>query len=364
MNFRFIPFIALTLFSTNIFSQALDEEIGFIYVKAEYLFETGRFEEAITQYNQVIAKNPTYKAALINRGKSKYQLAVYRGAKIDAIQFMELKGITAESAALLGRAFSSLSDVNAAINSLSAAIAIDNQNPSYYEWRAAVYETDDKILKACQDYEAAMNLGSQTAELKSRSLCGVSKTRPVAQNRIQNSLPPDSQLPEEISNNSQTNTSTSTIPENRPTEVTNNPSVVIDNGQNRSDTPTFTDTSHIMDNNDPIIEDNLPKEDDFANSFVIDEDLTIEISGQELGRRKIKETPSILILADESGRVTVNICVNKAGVVTKAEFNASLSTIAKKSLVSLALRKAKEFEFMPGQYDLQCGFMVFKVKGS
>jgi hypothetical protein len=50
-------------------------------------------------------------------------------------------------------------------------------------------------------------------------------------------------------------------------------------------------------------------------------------------------------------------------MVIKAEFNSRLSTIAKKSLVSLAMRKAREFEFSASSYDMQCGLMIFEIKG-
>lgn len=95
---------------------------------------------------------------------------------------------------------------------------------------------------------------------------------------------------------------------------------------------------------------------------MVDDDLNIQISGQELGLRKIKEVPSILILSDENGKVCINICVNKEGQVIKAEFNPTMSTIVQKSLVSLALRKAKEFEFATGKYESQCGIIIFEVK--
>lgn len=52
---------SILLLSSVLQAQVLDEETGFIFVKAEYLFETGRYDEAITQYNAVIAKDPKYK---------------------------------------------------------------------------------------------------------------------------------------------------------------------------------------------------------------------------------------------------------------------------------------------------------------
>lgn len=337
-------------------AQVLDEETGFIFVKAEYLFETGRYDEAITQYNAVIAKDSKYKNALIKRGLAKYALAAYKGAKMDAMQFIDVNGISAESAGLLGRSFAAMNDANAAINSLTAAISLDDKNTNYYEWRAAILEDEGQLLQACKDYEAAMNLGSATAEAKAKNLCGVTKPQ------TNNNKPKVKII----------NQDSGEVPEvEKPTETTNPTDIQKDevlsdgtqeptgNMNENPDSPTTIDDSEH-----PVIDENLPKEDNTVNSFVIDEDLTIEVAGQELGRRKISETPSILILADENGKVTVNICVNKAGVVTKAEFNGSMSSIAKKSLVSLAIRKAKEFEFAPGKYDLQCGIMVFKIKGS
>ncbi len=97
------------------YGQTLDEEIGFIYVKAEYLLETGRNDEAVTNYNLIIAKDPGYKEALIHRGKAKFALGAYKGAKNDAMQSIDLKGIMPENAALLGRAFASLNEREPAI---------------------------------------------------------------------------------------------------------------------------------------------------------------------------------------------------------------------------------------------------------
>jgi tetratricopeptide (TPR) repeat protein len=346
----------------------LDEELGFVYVKAEYLFETSRYEEAVAQYNQVIAKDPKYKNALLRRGWSKYYLAAYKGAKNDALQSIDLKGIEAPSAALLGRAVSMLNDSDAAIENLSAAISLDGDEPQYLEWRAAEYEKSGEKLKACKDYETAMNLGSKTAEGKANVLCGITKSNPNTNNPRNN----DTTSPP-TSTSTQGNTSPTTDNVEKEEEVLSDGQR---EGQNtNSTTPNPDDTSLntgggtrdsvMVDDSDPVIVDEtIPKEDNTVNAFVVDEDLSIEISGQELGKRKIQETPSILILADETGTVTIHICVNKTGEVTKAEFNPTMSTIAKKSLVSLAIRKAKEFTFTNGKYDIQCGMMVFKIKGS
>ena len=374
MTIRFILFCSLmTAFFTNAQAQVLDEETGFVYVKAEYLYETSRYEEAIIQYNQIVAKDPTFKDALVHRGMAKYALAAYKGAKMDALQSIEYKGITAEAAALLGRSFAVMNNAEAAISSLTAAIALDDTKPNYYEWRAGLYEDDDEMLKACQDYEAAANLGSMSSEMKAKNLCGYNKTKTKPSTTTMPSNQGNEVVTQAQPHGQEANTTeTNEAPTNTDPDQINEDEVLssgtrlddeVQNPSNNQETQESTDGTTI-DDSEPMMDENLPKNDHFVNSFVIDEDLTIEISGQELGRRKINETPSILILADEDGKVTINICVNKEGTVTKAEFNASMSSIAKKSLVSLALRKAKEFEFAKGKYDLQCGMMVFNIKGS
>lgn len=318
----------------------LDAEIGFQYVKAEYLFETNRFEECIQEYNQVIAKNPAYKDALVKRATAKFNLAAYKGAKMDALQSIDLTGITASAAFVLGRSEHAMGNDDAAIPSLSAAIALDPK-VEYLELRASLYEKSQLLLKACHDYNEAAKLGSAVGEQKSRQLCGgYSKpktTPPVLKPKPQ----PQESEPQA---------------DNQPDD---NTTVPADNGTNEQ--PENPDTSA---NEEPAHDPTVPGEDDFVQGVDIDEELSIDIYGQGLGRRKITLTPSILIIADESGTVTLDICVNNLGEVTKAEFNAEKSTIAKKSMVNLALRKAKEFTFEKSVFTNQCGYMVFKVKAN
>ena len=352
--------INMSLFSSLI-GQALDEETGFIYVKAEYLLETGRYDEAVTNYNLVITKNPGYKNALIHRGKAKYALGAYKGTQKDAIQSIELKGIQPDNAALLGRAFAAMGESEAAINSITAAILLDHKNMEYLIWRAQMYETSEQRLKACVDYETAAKSGNSEAQVKAKNYCGittVSNNQETTTINNPNTTNESTNPPPSENTNVQNDTNTTTNPQN--TEITSTVPV--------SDTTNVTygttTPNHIPDSEPPIQDENLPKNDDTVNAFVVDDDLNIQISGQELGLRKIKEVPSILILSDENGKVCINICVNKEGQVIKAEFNPTMSTIVQKSLVSLALRKAKEFEFAAGKYESQCGIIIFEVKGS
>ncbi len=338
----------ITLFTFGSISwvsgQDLEEEIGFLYVKSEYLYKTGRFEEAVAEYSKVIQQNPNYKDALMYRGMASMEIGQTEQARQDALKSIEMNGIQAASAALLGRSFGVHRNYDAAVNSLTAAIALDNNNGDYYNWRAMYLEAAGKLTQACQDYTQAVAKGNQDALPKVRSLCGGKATQPgkidmggisVDPNKNQTQNPNDIQEGE-----------------------------VVSEGQRETDDNNTENNEYIEDSEVHGHNPNVPTEDNTVNVFEIDDDLSIEISGQELGLRKIAEIPSILILADENGKVTINICVNREGVVTSAEYNSALSTIAKKALVSLAIRKAKDFEFETGNYDSQCGIMVFKVKSN
>jgi tetratricopeptide (TPR) repeat protein len=354
---KFFWYSLLISICTTSISQAqiLDEETGFIYVKAEYLLETARYDEAVANYNKIITKDPAYKDALIHRGYAKYALGAFKGAKNDALQCIDLKGIQAESAGLLGKSCVAMNEKDAAVNSLTAAILLDNKNPAYLLLRASVYESSNQTLKACADYEAAMKLGSPEAEVKARNLCGVTRPQKNTTDVV------ISNVPSQSTGNPETKQDQPVVTHTQPSATHQNDSTTVNippsSGNSDPGVQVVQDTQHKVD-------EGKPSEDNTINQFVIDEDLSISVYGQELGHRKIKEVPSILILSDESGKVSVNICVNKDGVVYKAEFNATMSTIAQKSLVSLALRKAKEFEFEPNKYETQCGVMIFDIKGS
>jgi len=176
------------------FSQGLDAETGFVYVKAEYLFETGRYDEAITSYNEVIVRDSMYKDALIHRGQAKFALAAYAGAKKDALRSIELKGISPEAAALLGRTFLASRNYKAAISSFSAAISLETKKVEYFEWRAEAYDMDGQRTKACKDFETAMQMGSAIGEMKARSICGVKNTS----NPVKTQPPVVNQQPSEV----------------------------------------------------------------------------------------------------------------------------------------------------------------------
>lgn len=315
-------------------AQTIDEELGFIYVKADYLLETDRYEDAIREFTKIIAKDPSYKDALYKRGKAKYAIAAFKGTKNDLLQSFELVGITPESLELFGKTQQNLDETEAASVTLETA--------SMLKGGTSRSSSDNKSNDKSDTAEGEEGSGWKD-EL----------------GRILDDLLPDRKTDEG------TGTDTGTSGDTGNTET----------GRTDKDTPSSTEEGKRQSGDSPseIIVKNKeeevkeePKEpevDNSINEIFIDEDLTLEVKNG-LGARKILQQPNILILSDASGVVSVDICVNSNGKVTSAEFNKSESSISTQSLVSLAVRKSKEFWFKSSVSEDMCGSIVFIITGS
>lgn len=333
--------------------QTLEEEIGFKYVKAEYLVGTERYEEAIKELNEVIKQNPNFKNALIIRGETKYKLAAYKGAKMDAMDYINNNGITGKAASLLGKADFAMNNFDAAFNSISAAISIGEKDVKLYEMRAEIYESRNQKISACEDWHAAAKLGSNKGAINARKNCGIKLDPPTETKPTENQN--DDSTVDNTDNTSDDAETTSPVD----TSLIK-PGEVISNGTITNDTTVIKKTQTESEEEGLLI----PEADDTVNSVVIDEELTLDIYGEGLGKRAVLQKPSILILAEKDGVVTIEICVNQKGMVDYAEFVSSKSSLTQNSLVSLAIRKAKEFWFEDSDYPKQCGYISYKIKGS
>jgi tetratricopeptide (TPR) repeat protein len=340
-------------------SQTLDEEIGFKLVKADYLLTTERFEDAVRELNDVIKTNPAFKNAMLLRAETKFKLAAFKGAKADALEAINLNGITGRAAAVLGKADHALNNQENALNSISAAIALGEKDAKLFELRAEIYEIKGQKGNACEDWQMAAKMGSSKGSINARRVCGQQDTHSTPSTTPSTTVvtPPATESKTEVdepittantpnTDTIKTNTNSGPASQSEGTESTTSASVGADS------------TAVVVD--DPTI----PKEDDTVGEVVIDDELTLNIFGMGLGKRKLMEKPNILILSEKDGTVAIEVCVNAEGRVSAAEFIGIKSTISQASLVSLAVRKAKELWFEKSIYTNQCGYIHFVIKGS
>ena len=386
---RFLLALALCLFSIALAkSQDLEGEIEFNYIKAKYLLDTERYEDAIKAFTKLLEEDSNYKDALLLRAKAKYAMAAYRGTKKDVLLFAANNGMNTMAITLLGKADYKMGNTNAAINSLSLAVGSNDEDAQVAEFLGNLYEEEDQLLKACKYWQKSASMGSSKSRIKAKNMCGMYEEveKEPEETRVDNTRLPDETNDDAVGDDEITtdptkmknNTPPSTESDERKNGTLNNPtkdSVLKKEDEESSNEQTEdenTDTgvseSDPNDDDDPVfveeVKDPMPEEDNTPNEIEIDEDLTLVIKGQGLGKRKILDQPNILILSDTDGVVAVDICVNRRGKVESAEFNSKLSTIAKKSLVSLAIRKSKDFWFEKNDYKEQCGVIIFKITAS
>ncbi len=372
LKIEYIYYIFIILLIPSIgFSQNYQEEIGFTFVKARYLLDTERYDDAVREFNRVINENPSHEDVLALRAIAKYRLNAFVGTKKDILKFIELKGITPDAISLLAKAEYQLGELDAALNSLTTALQLIKTDVDLYEFRASIYMDRDMTLQACEDWSAAALLGSVRAELAARQNCRFTASNinndigipPSQINTDQNSEQPVVDPTQSADAEGRVeNTIQDSMPSETDTERMNAGSNVVyeANGKLNVDS-SYEDGFYFEEEIEPIDPRLL---DESALEIVVDEDLTLIIKGQGLGNRPIIKQPNILILSDSDGEVVIDICVSRGGRVISHSFNQEASTLNRKSLVSLALRHAPSFWFEKSDLMEQCGQIIFKIKGS
>lgn len=362
-------------FGFNLAAQNIEDEIDFLYMKAKYLYDTDRHEDAVNAFNKVINKEEAYQDALLLRGASKFGLAAYRGAMKDFSKSMEVRGITQDVVGWIALTHYKMDNIDLAVNTLETALLVDSKNRTLWTLKGDIALDEGNKMLACDSWEKAANLGDTRAERKMDKTCGV-KPKSKREKKANNGKNVFNQgVP-------QTDNSEDEMMEEEDDSKLDEDEVISlgEREEARNDDENFNDRDPKTNKNDDVEEDEVlslgdKEEEEEANSrpefdpnekaiIEVDEDLTLEIYGENLGNRKILDQPNILILAEEDGVVAVNICVGRTGSVKSAEYNDSLSTINKQSLISLAIRKAKEFWFAKDRTKEMCGVIVYKIKGS
>ncbi len=86
--------------------------------------------------------------------------------------------------------------------------------------------------------------------------------------------------------------------------------------------------------------------------------------GGGLGGRGVLFEPKIKDTSQKSGKVVVDVCVNRWGQVISAKFTQKGSTTTDGSLIAIAERDARKFKFSESSIDKQCGTITidFRVR--
>lgn len=296
--------VALTCLSAGLFAQDLESELGFLYVKADYLLETERYQEAIAEFDKIVEQDPGYKDVLFKRASSKFAIENYDEAKIDLLLAFDIKGVQAEMLLLFGKAQKKLGQHDAAAKTMKSASMLMGEDGSKRQRPSKKLPSSNND----DDDQASENTDKSTGD------------------KIKDGL-------DEI--------------DDKVNDILDD---ILGDEDGNSDEEVLEPEEEVY----------VP--DMSINEIYIDEDLTIIIRNG-LGGREILEQPNILILSETSGEVAVDVCVNRNGKVSSAKFNEAASSLSIQSLVSLAVRKSKEFWFEKSDQEEICGRFIFKITG-
>jgi len=373
--------IAGLFFSMSLFAQNLEDEVEFLYIKAKYLYDTDRHEDAVNSFNKVIQKDANHQDALVLRGASKFSLAAYQGAMKDFNKSIEERGVTKDVVGWIALTHYKMNNMDLAVNTLETALLVDPKNRTLWNLQGDIAQDNNERLKACDSWEKAAALGDTKADRKLEQNCGGSSKS--KRDRISKTDFKKDNFNQEDPNKSKKDDGI--LDDAEVISLGDREEDVIAKYLKDKDNDTLVreerDDEMRSEMEDDIVDDEVlsfgdkakaeltidqkPDRDPNERAVIeIDEDLILEIYGEHLGNRKILDQPNILILAEEDGVVAVNICVGRAGSVKSAEYNDDLSTIKKQSLISLAIRKAREFWFAKDRNKEACGVILYKIAGS
>jgi tetratricopeptide (TPR) repeat protein len=373
--------IAGLFFSMSLFAQNLEDEVEFLYIKAKYLYDTDRHEDAVNSFNKVIQKDANHQDALVLRGASKFSLAAYQGAMKDFNKSIEERGVTKDVVGWIALTHYKMNNMDLAVNTLETALLVDPKNRTLWNLQGDIAQDNNERLKACDSWEKAAALGDTKADRKLEQNCGGSSKS--KRDRISKTDFKKDNFNQEHPNKSKKDDGI--LDDAEVISLGDREEDVIAKYLKDKDNDTLVreerDDEMRSEMEDDIVDDEVlsfgdkakaeltidqkPDRDPNERAVIeIDEDLILEIYGEHLGNRKILDQPNILILAEEDGVVAVNICVGRAGSVKSAEYNDDLSTIKKQSLISLAIRKAREFWFAKDRNKEACGVILYKIAGS
>lgn len=338
MNMKVYTTILLIAVSATVFAQSLEEDVSILYMKANVLYDSGRYDESVRMYNRILGDDDTYAAAYFMRGKAKYELGAHKGTKKDILKYIEVNGVTKDVIKLMSKTELNLENFKAAKNYVKTALELDPYDAEQYKIGGDIERALGNDNEACEMWYSASELGDSKSKSALEQNCGI-YMRMKKENRDRKQRP---------SNNSDRRKQ-----REQEEEATDLEDIIVEDDDNNEEDRQSSSTNQGQSNVEA-------PDMDAIQEIAIDEELSIVIANG-LGKRKIENQPDIFMLADETGRVVVDICVDGRGKVKLAELNKDQTSIHKAGLVSLALRKSKEFSFFPSFRTEQCGQFIFMI---
>ena len=301
----------ICLFTGTVLAQSLEDNVNVVFMKAQVLYDTDRYDEAVRMYNQILNDNEDFAPAYLMRAKAKYELGAYKGTKEDVMQFILLNGVTKEVIKLMGQTEQQLGNDKAAMNYLNTAIELDPYDAELYLIKGYILFTQKDKSEACELWEQSSRLGDRRAKALLEEHCAL--ILEMKEMRAEEKAKEEAAAKEEM--------------EKEAAKADND--ISEEDGDNKN-----TEEEDLADNEKevekPVIIEAPDR--DAIQEVEIDEELSVVI-GNGLGKRKLDSSPDLLIISDQAGKVVIDVCVDEQGKVIDTSINKSLTTLFKTCLL-------------------------------
>ena len=350
MKINFLILLSILFFTTSpsstISAQDLENDATVLFMKANVLYQSSRYDEAVRMYNRILSEDDSFVNAYVMRARAKYDLGAYKGTKQDIMEYIDRAGVTKEVIKIMIDTEYRLNNLTAAKNYLRTALELDRFDGDLHYEAAVIALEEGRRNDACESLFKGQSLDHEKASEMFGEQCY--------------------DYVEEA-------------PRRRPRRDTENTDAEVNTGnrgdrnqnrtQERRRVPIEEDDRDIFTEDEPVLtqvpEEKTQREEPVDLTSVqehrVDDNLTLQI-GNGLGNRDLEHQPNIFILSTEDGEVVIDVCVDASGKVVESTFNREESTIFRSSLTSLALRKSREFKFSNASSSEQCGKIVYKIK--
>jgi len=327
-------------------AQSLIEDNNVIFIQANGLFNTDRYDEAVRLYNRILKDDPGFSRAIFMRGKAKFALGAFKGTKNDMLDYIDQRGVNQELIEILANAEQKLGNESSALSYYEVLHKLLPYEGKYFSSAAQIkYDSGDRN-RACEYWIKAAKLGDPIGAKQASLKCAYDNTIHLSsKQRVQETE--ESKTSESTTSEEPGIDETIEVEEETRT-VSDDEATISEEASNNTD---IIDVSVH-----PVPAVNL----NATQKIEIDDELTIVLNSG-LGDRNVDHHPNILMLSDKSGKVVIKMCVGGDGNVISAELDDDRTTIFRSSLSSLAIRKAKEFVFMPSLSNRQCGLLIYDI---
>lgn len=136
------------------------------YDTATKLYDQGKLEEAIAEYDEVIRLDPSFTLAYNFRGLAYGELGQHQRAIQDFDRAITLDPQYALAYGMRGNAYSYLGQYQRAIQDFDQVISLDPQATTAYAMRALAHTYLNMDIEAQQDFDMAVRLGSDPSILQ------------------------------------------------------------------------------------------------------------------------------------------------------------------------------------------------------